>query len=188
LTEVLERWRWYIVALLAVPMLVGVGMLLEEELDGPSPLVIEAGELSTDIRVYVVGAVEAPGVYPLADGSRWADAVAAAGGATDEADLTAINLSRHARDEDHIVVPAFGGRAVAGAAQTGPLGAEPLISINTASQSVLETLPGIGEVRAGAIIQSRTVDGPFGAVEDLLGRELVPASVFEDIAPMITVY
>ena len=32
--EVLERWRWYIVALLAVPMLVGVGMLLEEELDG----------------------------------------------------------------------------------------------------------------------------------------------------------
>lgn len=182
MTEVLERWRWYIVALLAVPMLVGVGMLLEEELDGPSPLVIEAGELSTDIRVYVVGAVEAPGVYPLEDGSRWADAVAAAGGATDEADLTAINLSRHARDEDHIVVPAIGGPAVAGAA------AEPLISINTASQSLLETLPGIGEVRAGAIIQSRTVDGPFGAVEDLLSRELVPASVFEDIAPMITVY
>ncbi len=182
MTEVLERWRWYIVALLAVPMLVGVGMLLEEELDGPPPLVIEAGELSTDIRVYVVGAVEAPGVYPLEDGSRWVDAVAAAGGATDEADLTAINLSRHARDEDHIVVPAIGQTAVAGA------NTEPLISIKTASQSVLETLPGIGEVRAGAIIQSRTVDGPFGAVEDLLSRELVPASVFEDIAPMITVY
>ncbi|MCH8346541.1 MAG: helix-hairpin-helix domain-containing protein [Chloroflexi bacterium] len=63
-----------------------------------------------------------------------------------------------------------------------------MISINTASQSLLETLPGIGAVRAGAIIQSRTVDGPFGAVEDLLSRELVPASVFEDIAPMITVY
>jgi len=76
--EVLERWRWYIVALIAVPMLVGVGMLLEEELDGPSPLVIEAGELSADVRVYVVGAVEAPGVYPLEAGSRWVDAVAAA--------------------------------------------------------------------------------------------------------------
>ncbi len=182
MTEVLERWRWYIVALLAVPMLVGIGMLLEEELDGPQPLVIEAGELSTDIRVYVVGAVEAPGVYPLEDGSRWVDAVTAAGGATDEADLTAINLSRHARDEDHIVVPAIGGPAVAGAS------AEPLISINTASQSLLETLPGIGEVRAGVIIQSRTVDGPFGAVEDLLSRELVPASVFEDITPLITIY
>ncbi len=180
--EVLERWRWAVVVLLAVPMLVGVVLLLERELDGPSPLVIEPGEFSTEIRVYVVGAVEAPGVYPLEDGSRWVDAVAAAGGATDEADLTAINLSRHARDEDHIVVPATGGTAVAGAA------AEPLISINTASQTVLETLPGIGEVRAGAIIQSRTVDGPFGAVEDLLGRELVPESVFEDIAPMITVY
>ncbi len=97
MSEVLERWRWYIVALIAVPMLVGVGMLLEEELDGPSPLVIEPGELSADVRVYVVGAVEAPGVYPLEAGSRWVDAVAAAGGATAEADLTAINLSRHAR-------------------------------------------------------------------------------------------
>ncbi len=182
MTEVLERWRWDIVALLAVPMLVGIGMLLEEELDGPQPLVIEAGELSTDIRVYVVGAVEAPGVYPLEDGARWVDAVTAAGGATDEADLTAINLSRHARDEDHIVVPAIGQTAVAGAST------EPLISINTASQSLLETLPGIGEVRAGAIIQSRTVGGPFGAVEDLLSRELVPASVFEDITPLITIY
>ncbi len=180
--EVLERWRWAVVVLLAAPMLVGVVLLVEEEMDGPSPLVIEPGEISTDIRVYVVGAVEAPGVYPLEDGSRWVDAVAAAGGATDEADLTAINLSRHARDEDHIVVPAIGQTAVAGA------GAEPLISINTASQSLLETLPGIGEVRAGVIIQSRTVDGPFGAVEDLLSRELVPESVFEDIAPMITVY
>ena len=60
MTEVLERWRWYIVALLAVPMLVGVGVLLEGELDGPQPLVIEPAELSTEIRVYVVGAVEAP--------------------------------------------------------------------------------------------------------------------------------
>lgn len=182
MSEVLERWRWYIVALLAVPMLVGTGMLLQDELDGPQPLVIEPGELSTDIRVYVVGAVTAPGVYPLADGSRWADAVAAAGGATAEADLAAVNLARHARDEDQIVVPAVGQTAVAGAS------AEPLISINTASQSLLETLPGIGEVRAGAIVQSRTVDGPFGAAEDLLSRELVPESVFEEIAPLITVY
>ena len=80
------------------------------------------------------------------------------------------------------MVPAIGQTGVAGAS------AEPLISINTASQSLLETLPGIGEVRAGAIIQSRTVDGPFGAVEDLLSRELVPESVFEDITPMITIY
>ena len=43
MTEVLERWRWYIVALLAVPMLVGVGVLLEGERDGPSPLMVELG-------------------------------------------------------------------------------------------------------------------------------------------------
>jgi competence protein ComEA len=182
--EVLERWRWYVVALLAAPMLVGTGMLLEDALDAPEPLVIEQGELqSSDIRVYVVGAVAAPGVYPLPEGSRWIDAVTAAGGPAAEADLAAINLSRHALDEDHIVVPALGGAtAVAGASAT------PLVNVNTASQSELEDLPGIGEVRAGAIIQSRTVDGPFGAPEDLVSRELIPASVYEEIAPMITVY
>jgi competence protein ComEA len=181
--EFLERWRWYLVALIAAPALVGVGMLLEEELDSPDPLVIESGELqSSDIRVYVAGAVQAPGVYPLAENSRWIDAVQAAGGATAEADLTAINLSRHALDEDHIIVPAIGGAAVAGASQ------QPLVNINSAPESLLQTLPGIGEVRAGAIVQSRTVDGPFGAPEDLLARELIPSSVFEDIAPLITVY
>jgi competence protein ComEA len=81
------------------------------------------------------------------------------------------------------VVPSLsGGTAVAGVSQS------PLVNINTATQTELEDLPGIGEVRAGAIIQSRTVDGPFGAVEDLLSREIVPESVFQDIAPLISVY
>lgn len=183
--ELLERWRWYIVALLAVPALIGVGMLLEEELGGAGPLVLDSQDLddAKEVRVYIVGAVEQPGVYPLPPDSRWIDAVEAAGGATDDADLTAINLSRQARDEDHIIVPALtGGTDVAAAT------AEPLVNINAAPQSMLESLPGIGEVRAGAIIQSRTTDGPFGSVEDLLSRELIPESVFTDIAPMISVY
>ena len=75
--------------------------------------------------MYVTGAVQKPGVYPLADGSRWIDALAAAGGATAEANLTAVNLSKRAQDEDEIVVPQKGqqaGAAVAGAAQSpGPL-------------------------------------------------------------------
>lgn len=184
MTEFLERWLWFIVALLAAPMLIGAGLLLDDELDGPEPLVIESGALPpADIRVYVTGAVARPGVYPLDDGSRWIDALEAAGGATEEADLNAINLSRRIQDEDQIVVPVFGGAtAVAGASQG------PLVNINAASQSELEDLPGIGEVRAGAIIQSRTTDGPFGAIEDLLAREIVPDSVFEDIAPLISVY
>lgn len=184
MTQFLEQWRWYIVALLAFPMIFGLGVMLSGELDGPEPLVIESGNLpAADVRVYVTGAVVSPGVYPLAEGTRWIDAVDAAGGSTDAADLTAINLSRRVQDEDHIVVPAIGGTtAVAGAGQT------PVININSASQTELEALPGVGEVRAQRIIQSRTVDGPFGAIEDLLSRDIVPDSVFEDIAPLISVY
>jgi competence protein ComEA len=183
LSEILERWRWYIVALIGVPLLIGTGMVAGDEIDGPDPLVIESGDLpSEEIKVYVTGAVQNPGVYQLDEDMRWVDAVEAAGGPTEEADLVAINLSRRALDEDHIIVPTMGGTAVAGASSS------PLVNINTASQSELEDLPGIGEVRAGNIIQSRTVDGPFNSIDDLISRELIPGSVFEDIAPRISVY
>ncbi|MEX1193741.1 MAG: ComEA family DNA-binding protein [Dehalococcoidia bacterium] len=184
MAQFLEQWRWYIVALLALPMVFALGVLLSDELDGPLPLVIESRDLPTaDVRVYITGAVVNPGVYPLAENTRWINALDAAGGPTEAADLTAINLSRRIVDEDHIIVPAIGGTtAVAGASQS------PLVNINAAGQAELEGLPGIGEVRAQSIIQSRTVDGPFGAIEDLLSRDIVPDSVFEDIAPLISVY
>ncbi|HUF53088.1 MAG TPA: ComEA family DNA-binding protein [Dehalococcoidia bacterium] len=184
MTEILERWRWPIVGLICAPLLVGVGVLFEDEMSAPEPLVIETAELeSGEVKVYITGAVANPGVYQLEGGLRWIDALEAAGGPTEEADLMAVNLSRRALDEDHIVVPFLGGgTAVAGVA------ASPLVNINAASQSELEELPGIGEVRADRIIQSRTVDGPFGATEDIVTRELVPNSVYEDIAELISVY
>ncbi|MDO8703758.1 MAG: ComEA family DNA-binding protein [Sulfuricaulis sp.] len=181
MSETLERYRWLIAAVLAVPLLVGIGVLLNNRLADPDPLVINAGDAPTDIRAYVTGAVINPGVYPLQEGDRWIDALEAAGGPAPDADLTAVNLARRVQDEDEIIVPRAGATAVADAAQG------PLIDINSAGQAELESLPGIGEVRAGAIIQSRTQDGAFGAVEDLLARKLVPQSVYEDIVPLIAV-
>jgi competence protein ComEA len=61
------------------------------------------------------------------------------------------------------------------------------MDINAATAAELETLPGIGEVRAGDIVRSRTEDGPFASVDELLERELVPPSVFEEIAGLVTV-
>jgi competence protein ComEA len=61
------------------------------------------------------------------------------------------------------------------------------VNINTAGEAELESLPGIGEVRARSIVQSRTADGPFGAIEDLVARQVIPESVFADIASLITV-
>jgi competence protein ComEA len=183
LFEAFDRYRWLVVAVLAAPLLIGVGWMLRERLNDPDPLVIEAGELpDADIQVYVTGAVVAPGVYPLPEGSRWIDALTAAGGVTAEANLAAVNLARRAQDEDQIIVPVIGS-VVAGATQS-PVA---LVDLNMASERELEALPGIGEVRAARIVQSRTTDGPFSAAEDLVLRDLVPASMFEDIAALVTV-
>jgi competence protein ComEA len=179
--DLLERYRWLIAVAFAIPLAVAVGFLLRERFSGPQPLELDLAELpAEEIRVYITGAVQRPGVYPMADGDRWIDALEAAGGPTDDADLTAVDLARRVRDEDTILIPWL-GRTVAGASQG------PLINVNTASAEELTLLPGIGEVRAGRIVESRRKDGPFASADELLERELIPASVFEDIIDLVTV-
>ena len=177
MADLLDRYRWFIVGVLALPLAAGIGFLLSDRLDGPGPLRLDLPP--EDVRVYVTGAVRHPGVYPLDGGQRWIDALEAAGGATEDADLTAVDLARRARDEETILVPRLGESAVSGVSR------DPLIDINAASAEELETLPGVGEVRAGDIVRSRQEDGPFASVDELLERELVPASVFEKIAELV---
>lgn len=184
--DALERYRWIVVALLAVPLAAGIGVLIGERSRDPAPLVIQPPqEEPGELQVYVTGAVSNPGVYPLWEGARWIDALEAAGGAAADADLTRVNLARRAVDQDQVIVPRTGEAppVVAGAAQSPG----PLVNVNTASQEELESLPGIGEVRAQSIIQSRTVDGAFAQPEDLVLRKLVPRSVFDDISGLIVV-
>ena len=138
--DTLERYRWLLVALLALPLLIAIGVLLGRRFNGPDPLVIEPGRLPPgQLAVYVTGAVNHPGVYTLTDGDRWIDAVAAAGGATSDADLANVNLAKRAADEDQVDVPRLGQptRAVAGAVQSP--GA--LVDLNTADATALEDAP-----------------------------------------------
>jgi competence protein ComEA len=183
MSATLERFRWLIAGLFAVPFIAGLAWLGSDRLDDdPSPLVIESGDSAPqDIRVYVAGAVVNPGVYPLPEDARWIDAIEVAGGLTADADETAINLARRIVDEDEIIVPAVGAAVQPDPDPVGP------VNLNTASLDELEALPGIGEVRAEAIIDSRTEDGPFTQIEDLLLRELIPDGVYEEIASMITI-
>ena len=182
LSDQLERYRWLVVALLSVPLLSGIAYLLNDRLADPAPLrVNESATLPTDIRVYIAGAVHNPGVYPVEEGARWIDALEAAGGATSDANLNAVNLSQHVQDEDQIFVPTLGNTDVAGVNQP------PLININTAAAEQLESLPGIGEARARGILASRASDGPFATVDDLVARNVIPESVFTEIASLITV-
>ena len=151
--------------------------------DDPPPIefVQNAGlEPGTPIKVHVIGAVFAPGVYELKAGERVVDAVMAAGGPADGAELGALNLARKLRDEDQILVPGASNKA--GTTLEGPGG---LVDINKAREDELDALPGIGEAYARRIVDSRAVDGTFDTVEELVERGVLPAATFENIRDLI---
>lgn len=124
----------------------------------PSPVLVEEA-VSQDLTVHVAGAVVAPGVVVVPGGSRLGEAIAAAGGATPEADLGAVNLAEELADGTRVVVPRRGEPA---ATEGGP------ISLNRATAGELTTLPGIGPVLARRIVDHREASGPFESVDDLL--------------------
>lgn len=107
-----------------------------------------------------------PGLVEVADGARVADAVAAAGGSTRDADLTGVNLAAQVRDGEQIVIPTMA--AASATTGAGSLLADGRVRINSASPVELENLPGVGPVLAARIAGYRDEHGPFAAVEDLL--------------------
>ena len=122
------------------------------------------------IIVDVTGWVHEPGVYEFAQGERVIDAVERAGGAKPNADLSGLNLAAPLTDGTQVVVPKQGA-APAGTVpgETGGGTTSGLVNINTASATEFETLSGIGEVLAAAIVDYRTENGPFASVDDLEG-------------------
>jgi competence protein ComEA len=133
-------------------------------------------------RVQVVGAVKRPGVYVFGDKALVKDAIAAAGGATEDADVAGLDLQAVLRDGTQLVVPAkgfsaqgiyaIGGHAPARAAsppsaRTKEELAPGSISINQADASELDRLPGVGPAIAQRIIDHRSQRGPFRTIDDL---------------------
>lgn len=150
--------------------------------------------------VHVVGEVVSPGVVEVPAGTRVADAIAAAGGATDDARLASINLARLVVDGEQIVVPdADGATAPGGAAATTDAGAagsggdgavgaagEAAVSLNTADASTLETLPRIGPALAQRIIDWREANGGFTDVQQLLDVAGIGERTFEGLRDRVT--
>ena len=133
------------------------------------------------LKVYITGAVARPGVYQAQAGDRYGDALALAGGPTEDAEPLAVNLARRVRDEDHIHVPRRGEAPLTSAA------GEPVLDLNTATVAQLETLPGIGPARAQKIVESRGKDGPFTRPDDLVLRKIIPQSMLEPLLERIAV-
>lgn len=154
----------------------------------------ESGEIALLI-VDVDGAVESPGVYELASNrNRVRDAIEAAGGLLESADTARLNLAAPVEDGQKIYVLSVGenpsnataanasaysgtssSSASAGASSdqsssgtSASQGASSLVNINTAGADELQTLTGIGEATAAAIIEERESNGPFESVDDLM--------------------
>src|SRR6266542_978679 len=123
------------------------------------------------VVVDVVGAVRRPGLYRLEQGSRIADAVARAGGATGQADLALVNLAAPLADGEQVVVPKRGAPGAAGsgggAAAGGPGVSTGPVHLSTATLDQLDSLPGIGPVTAQKILDYRAKHGAFNSVDEL---------------------
>jgi competence protein ComEA len=143
------------------------------------------------ITIDVEGSVVKPGIYSLPEGSRVQAALAAAGGFAKDADRQQVakqlNLASPLTDGGKLYIPAVGEQMPAGGeSSTGSVAgiATGFINLNTATQSELESLPGIGPVTAQKIIDGR----PYQKLEDLTEKKAVGESVFGKIKDLVSVY
>ena len=169
--------------------------------------------LITALTVHVTGAVLQPGVYALADGLRIGDAIERAGGPSDGADVSRLNLALRLQDGQQVIVPRLGEparpavaptaravsqrtpRAVAATTPRAVAATTPRavaattpghkLNLNQASAVDLEALPGIGRVTAERIVNHREQHGPFASVDDVRRARLVPASTLDRIKELI---
>jgi len=180
-----------LVALLSAALAAGVAWASRPSLEPVvAPPVVtawsptEASVSSAQLVVAVVGQVVTPGLVTLPAGSRVADAVAAAGGALPQADLSTINLARILVDGEQVAVGVPGAVPAPGAPASGSSAA---LNINTATESELEELPGVGPVLAGRIVQWRTDNGTFTSVDQLQEVDGIGPSTFEELRDQVTV-
>lgn len=176
--------------------------------DIPEETAAPAGENGTGTKtqesagyVYVCGFVANPGVYEVYEGMRLFEAIEQAGGFLPGADREWLNLAQKVSDGQRIYVcsaeetkelaaaqrigdmTGAGGGSDAGARATGT----EKVNLNTADKETLMTLPGIGEVKADAIIQYRTEHGAFASAEEIQNISGIKDAVYAKIRDRITV-
>ena len=150
------------------------------------------------VIVHVTGEVKKPGVVRVKEGSRVEDIVKAAGGLTENADISNINLAYVVEDGTKIRIPSTDDEKqeeyITQSIGEGIIMQEEsnnsrssIVNINTASETELEELPGIGASIAGRIIEYRNKNGKFKSIEDIKNVTGIGDSKFEKIKESIRV-
>jgi competence protein ComEA len=190
----LERYRSVLFVILVVLVLAAVVLfqllrpvaqpfILNTPTPPPSP---EATPTPRPLRVYVSGAVNRPDVYTLPPDSIVKDALMAAGGPAENADLDRINLALPVSDGQHVYVPLRGEVNPPVQPPSDQRAPSTKININTADQAALDSLPGIGPVIAQRILDYRQANGPFDRIEDIMNVSGIGQGTFEKIRDLIT--
>jgi competence protein ComEA len=174
---------------LAGSRLAATGAATAPEVVAPLESVAATPSSRAPLVVHVVGAVRRPGLFRLPEGSRVADAVARAGGATRKADLAGLNLAAPLVDGTQVLVPARVGavEAVESGATTQP-GAGPArkVSLSSATAEELDALPGVGPITAQKILDFRAEHGPFASVDDLDAVPGIGPTRIEQLRDLVT--
>ncbi|MCO5177071.1 MAG: ComEA family DNA-binding protein [Thermomicrobiales bacterium] len=143
------------------------------------------------IRVYVGGEVAEPGIYTLDRGSRTADAIKSAGGASRDGDAEQLQLAAVLADGEQVIVPI--ARPTPRPTSNTPATTNEsamstgLIDINSATAAQLEELPEIGPKIAERVIEFRTTNGPFTSIDQLVAIRGISERIVEILRPLVTV-
>lgn len=164
---------------------------------------IQINNEKENVMVHVIGEVNSPGVVKLEEGARIIDAIQAAGGKTEEADLSKVNLAYVIEDGTQIYIPRINenlnqveliseeaGHSIIVTntkTQDNENQQNSKVNINTANKEKLETLPGIGETTAQKIIDYREQNGKFNKIEDLKNVSGIGEAKFNSLKDKITV-
>ena len=172
----------------------GVVLFLRDGDDGEPVRIVSPPTVSSvenrpesEAKAYVTGAVRQPGLYAIEEGDRLADLIDLAGGITEDADMQAVNLAVRVKDQDHWTVPKVGEPTIVPSKAVSVESTNGKVDINTADAKLLETLPGIGETRAQAIIVHREEHGPFKQVDDIVAVPGIGSATLEGLRDLVEV-
>jgi len=170
MTQVRSRERRLKIAIPLIAAVIATSIFAGFGCDSNPPIDISIPETTAVTgqitQVYIGGAVNNPGFYPLEDGDSLGSLIQAAGGFIDGAEPSRVELNILQAEEEETPQK---------------------IDINRAAAWLLEALPGIGEVKAQAIIDYRDQNGPFSNINELLKVKGIGESILEETEDLITV-